>query len=301
MELSRDQRAGTGGRLLTLGLLAWYAVFFLIPFLLVVKISLSHAADTLPPYTPLLSWDGVELTLSITVENFVQLFGDPVFVHAYLGSLKVAAITTLLCVLIGYPIAYAIAAAEPHARSILLLLITIPFWTSFLIRIFAWIGILKDNGLLNQLLMWLGVTDHPLRMLNTPISVYVGMVYCYLPFFLLPLYAVLEKLDGTLMEAADDLGATPLVTFLTVTLPLSVPGILAGAVLVFVPATGEYLIPKLLGGSINLMIAPVLWDSFFVARDWPIAGAATVALVVLLLVPLAFVERLRTRTTASAS
>jgi putrescine transport system permease protein len=155
--------------------------------------------------------------------------------------------------------------------------------------------ILKDNGLLNDLLMHLGLIDHPLRMLNTPISVYIGMVYCYLPFFLLPLYAVLEKLDGTLMEAADDLGATPLVTFFTVTLPLSVPGILAGAVLVFVPATGEYLIPKLLGGSVNLMIAPVLWDSFFVARDWPIASAATVALVVLLLLPLALFERLRSR------
>jgi putrescine transport system permease protein len=227
------------------------------------------------------------------------LFGDPIFVHAYVGSLKIAAITTGLCVLLGYPIAYAVAAAPAARRSSLLMLITIPFWTSFLIRIYAWIGILKDNGLLNDLLMYLGLIDHPLRMLNTPVSVYIGMVYCYLPFFLLPLYAVLERLDGTLMEAADDLGATPLVTFFTVTLPLSAPGILAGAVLVFVPATGEYLIPKLLGGSVNLMIAPVLWDSFFVARDWPIASAATVALVILLLLPLAFVERLRTRPTAA--
>ena len=280
---------------LTAGLMAWYAVFFLVPFLLVIKISVAQVADTIPPYTPLVSWDGVELTLSVTAANFIQLFGDPLFVHAYVGSLKIAAITTVLCVLLGYPIAYAVAAAPAERRSTLLLLITIPFWTSFLIRIYAWIGILKDNGLLNDLLMHLGLIDHPLRMLNTPISVYIGMVYCYLPFFLLPLYAVLEKLDGTLMEAADDLGATPLVTFFTVTLPLSVPGILAGAVLVFVPATGEYLIPKLLGGSVNLMIAPVLWDSFFVARDWPIASAATVTLVALLLLPLAFVERLRTR------
>jgi len=295
------KRSPNGRRhFLTAGLFAWYAVFFLVPFLLVVKISVSQIAETIPPYMPLVSLDGMQLTLSITAANFAQLFGDPIFVHAYLGSLKVAAVTTVLCIFIGYPIAYAVAAAPPHRRSTLLLLMTIPFWTSFLIRIYAWIGILKDNGLLNDLLMHLGLVDHPLHMLNTPSAVYIGMVYCYLPFFLLPLYAVLEKLDGTLMEAADDLGATPLVTFFTVTLPLSAPGILAGAVLVFVPATGEYLIPKLLGGSINLMIAPVLWDSFFVARDWPIASAATVALVVLLLLPLAVVERLRTRTTGAA-
>lgn len=279
--------------LLSSGVIAWYVAFFLIPFLLVIKISLSQVADTIPPYTPMVSWDGVELVISITTANFIQLFGDPIFVHAYAGSLKVAAITTALCVLVGYPIAYAVAAAPPTTRSILLLLITIPFWTSFLVRIYAWIGILKDNGLLNDVFVNLGLIDHPLRMLNTPISVYIGMLYCYLPFFLLPLYAVLEKIDGTLMEAADDLGASPLITFLTVTLPLSVPGIIAGAVLVFIPATGEYLIPKLLGGSVNLMIAPVLWDSFFVARDWPLASAATVALVALLLLPIALVERLR--------
>jgi putrescine transport system permease protein len=282
-------------RLLIGGVILWYLVFFLMPFLLVVKISLSQMADAIPPYAPMFSWDGVQVVATATFANFVQLFGDPIFVLSYLGSLKVAAITTILCALVGYPLAYAVAAAQPAVRPSLLILITIPFWTSFLVRIYAWIGILKDNGLLNNLLIWSGLIDHPLRILNTSISIYIGMLYCYLPFFLLPLYAVLERMDGTLMEAASDLGSRPFKTFWTVTLPLSMPGVIAGALLVFVPATGEYLIPKLLGGSVNLMIAPVLWDSFFVARDWPIASAATVTLVLILLLPLALVERVRAR------
>ena len=282
-------------QLLIGGVILWYLVFFLAPFLLVVKISVSQMADTIPPYAPIFSWDGAQLAATITFGNFARLFGDPIFVLAYLGSLKVAAVTTVLCALVGYPLAYAVAAARPSARPSLLLLITIPFWTSFLVRIYAWIGILKDNGIINDTLLWLGVIDHPLRILNTSLSIYIGMLYCYLPFFLLPLYAVLERMDGTLMEAASDLGSRPFKTFWTVTLPLSMPGVFAGALLVFVPATGEYLIPKLLGGSVNLMIAPVLWDSFFIARDWPIASAATVTLVVLLLLPLAFVERVRAR------
>ncbi|WP_284946575.1 ABC transporter permease subunit [Acidisoma cladoniae] len=296
MSRANPTRRWTDNRhLLTGGVILWYLVFFLVPFLLVVKISLSQMADTIPPYAPIFSWDGAQLAASITFGNFVRLFGDPIFVLAYLGSLKVAAVTTVLCALVGYPLAYAVAAAKPSARPSLLLLITIPFWTSFLVRIYAWIGILKDNGILNDTLLWLGVIDHPLRILNTSLSIYIGMLYCYLPFFLLPLYAVLERMDGTLMEAASDLGSRPFKTFWTVTLPLSMPGVFAGALLVFVPATGEYLIPKLLGGSVNLMIAPVLWDSFFIARDWPIASAATVTLVVLLLLPLAFVERVRAR------
>jgi putrescine transport system permease protein len=287
--------------LLTGGLLLWYGVFFMLPFILVVKISVSQMADAIPPYAPIFSWDGVQLVAQITFANFARLFGDPIFLLAYIGSLKAAALTTVLCALLGYPLAYAVAAARPSIRPSLLILMTIPFWTSFLVRIYAWIGILKDNGLLNNLLIWLGIISHPLRILNTTLAIYIGMLYCYLPFFLLPLYAVLEKLDGTLMEAAGDLGARPFTTFWTVTLPLSLPGVYAGALLVFVPATGEYLIPKLLGGSINLMIAPVLWDSFFVARDWPIASAATVTLVVILLLPLALVERIRARATDAAS
>jgi putrescine transport system permease protein len=296
MSRQNPARRWTDNRhLLIGGVILWYLVFFLVPFLLVVKISLSQMADTIPPYAPIFSWDGAQLAATITFGNFARLFGDPIFVLAYLGSLKVAAVTTVLCALVGYPLAYAVAAAKPSARPSLLLLITIPFWTSFLVRIYAWIGILKDNGILNDTLLWLGVIDHPLRILNTSLSIYIGMLYCYLPFFLLPLYAVLERMDGTLMEAASDLGSRPFKTFWTVTLPLSMPGVFAGALLVFVPATGEYLIPKLLGGSVNLMIAPVLWDSFFIARDWPIASAATVALVVLLLLPLALVERVRAR------
>jgi putrescine transport system permease protein len=295
MTPSRVRHWADNRYLLIGGVMLWYVVFFLVPFLLVVKISVSQMADTIPPYAPIFSWDGAQLAATITFGNFARLFGDPIFVLAYVGSLKVAAVTTVLCALVGYPLAYAVAAARPSVRPSLLLLITIPFWTSFLVRIYAWIGILKDNGIINDTLLWLGVIDHPLRILNTSLSIYIGMLYCYLPFFLLPLYAVLERMDGTLMEAASDLGSRPFKTFWTVTLPLSMPGVFAGALLVFVPATGEYLIPKLLGGSVNLMIAPVLWDSFFIARDWPIASAATVTLVVLLLLPLAFVERVRAR------
>jgi putrescine transport system permease protein len=261
-----------GRGVLVAGLLLWYGVFFLVPFILVVKISLSQMANAIPPYAPMFSWDGMQLAAQVTFANFVHLLGDPIFILSYLGSLKAAALTTILCVLVGYPLAYAVATSRRSIRPSLLILITIPFWTSFLVRIYAWIGILKDNGVLNNLLIWSGVIAHPLHILNTSLSIYIGMLYCYLPFFLLPLYAVLERLDGIFLEAASDLGATPFTTFRTVTLPLSLPGIYAGALLVFVPATGEYLIPKLLGGSTNLMIAPVLWDSFFVARDWPIVS-----------------------------
>jgi putrescine transport system permease protein len=273
--------------------LGWYVIFFMIPFFLVLKISLSRLSDMIPPYAPMFTFDGMRLAITLTFENFSQLLSDPIFVLSYLGSLQTAAINTIFCILLGYPLAYAVAAARPSARPSLLLLMTIPFWTSFLIRIYAWIGILKDNGLLNNLLIWLGVIAHPLRIMNTSTSIYIGMVYCYLPFFVLPLYAVLEKMDWSLLEAASDLGWRPFRAFWAITVPLSLPGVAAGALLVFVPATGEYLIPRILGGAVNLMIAPVLWDSFFVARDWPIASAATVALVLLLLLPLAFVERAR--------
>jgi putrescine transport system permease protein len=285
------------GRTIVVGaVLAWYVLFFLVPFLSVVKISLANVADTIPPYTPLFSLADHKLSLNVSFANFTQLLADPVIIKSYLGSLRTAAITTILCILVGYPIAYGIAIERPSVRPVLLLLMTIPFWTSFLIRIYAWIGLLKDNGVINNLLLWVGVIDSPLTILNTSISVYIGMVYCYLPFFVLPLYAVLEKQDLALIEAASNLGARPIRAFWTITLPLSLPGVAAGSLLVFVPAIGEYLIPRLLGGAVNLMIAPVLWDSFFVARNWPIAAAATVALVLLLLLPLSLVDRLRKRT-----
>ena len=296
MQRRRGFLAAHGRTLVIAAVMAWYVVFFLIPFLVVVKISVATPADTIPPYTPLFSLAGHQLSVNVSLDNFTQLVSDPVIISSYLGSLRTAALTTILCILIGYPLAYAIAVERPSLRPSLLLLITIPFWTSFLIRIYAWIGLLKDNGVINNLLIWAGVIDQPLIILNTPISIYIGMVYCYLPFFVLPVYAVLEKRDLSLAEAASDLGSRPIRTFWSITLPISMPGVLAGSLLVFVPATGEYLIPRLLGGAVNLMIAPVLWDSFFVARNWPIAAAATVALVLILLLPLSLTDRLRKRT-----
>jgi putrescine transport system permease protein len=297
----RSFMARHGAKLLVGAVLAWYVIFFLVPFLFVLKISVATVTDTIPPYTPLFSVDGDGFSLNISFANFTGLLSDPVVLKSYLGSLRTAAVTTMLCVLIGYPLAYAIAVEKPSVQPLLLMLITIPFWTSFLVRIYAWIGLLKDNGVINNLLIWLGVIDTPLVILNTSVSIYIGMVYCYLPFFILPLYAVLQKRDLDLIEAAGDLGSRPLHAFWSITLPLSLPGVIAGSLLVFVPATGEYLIPRLLGGAVNLMIAPVLWDSFFVARNWPIAAAATVALVLILLFPLALVDRYRERVTEASA
>ncbi len=293
--------ARNGARILIGGLMLWYVLFFLVPFLFVIKISVASVTDTIPPYTPLFSFAGQHLSVSVSFDNFSRLVSDPVIIESYLGSLRTAAVTTVLCILVGYPIAYAIAVERSGLRPVLLMLITIPFWTSFLIRIYAWIGLLKDNGLINNVLIWAGIIDSPLPIMNTSVSIYVGMVYCYLPFFILPLYSVLEKRDLTLSEAASDLGSPPFRTFWTITLPLSLPGVYAGSLLVFVPATGEYLIPRLLGGAVNLMIAPVLWDSFFVARNWPIAAAATVALVLMLLLPLSLVDRVRRRAEEAAA
>jgi len=282
------------------GLMAWYGIVFLVPFLIVAKISLAHIADATPPFTPLVAFEQSGPTLLATTANFSSLVSDPIFVSAYLGSLRMAAVTTVLCILIGYPIAYAIAISPRRTRPTLLILLTIPFWTSILIRIYAWFGLLKDNGTVNGALMSLGLIDHPLIIMNTMWSVYIVMVYCYLPFFVLPLYAVIEDLDVTLVEAAADLGAPPWVGFWYITLPLSFPGVLAGGLLVFIPAVGEYLIPRLVGGASSLNIAAVLWDTFFVARDWPLAAAGTVVLLLFLLVPIALTERLRRRAAAVA-
>ena len=249
---------------------------------LILKIAFSLSADTAPPYLPLASYTDGTLQVALHDDNFRTLWTDSIYRLAYAGSLQVAGITTLLCLLIGYPLAYALARSDPRRRTVYLMLVVIPFWTSFLIRIYAWIGLLKDNGLLNQFLQAIGATDHPLQIMNTSAAVYVGMTYCYLPFMVLPLFATLEKLDATLREAAADLGGYPVRTFLSITLPLSLPGVMAGCLLVFVPAVGEYLVPKLLGDATNLMIASVLWDVFFIARDWPLAAAATVMLVLAL-------------------
>ena len=264
----------------------WLAIFFVLPFLFILKISLSEPQLAMPPYQ---DWirefeDGL-LTITLNFGNYQLMFEDDLYLQALLGSLKVAGISTLLCILTGYPIAYAIARAPLQFRMPFLMLIILPFWTSFLLRVYAWIGILKDNGLLNQLLMSTGIIDSPLQILHTPAAVYIGVVYSYLPFFVLPLYATLVRLDDTLLEAAADLGARPLRQFLTITLPQSVPGIAAGAMLVFIPVMGEFVIPDLLGGPGTLMLGKLLWTEFFNNKDWPVASSLAAILLVILIVP----------------
>ncbi len=269
----------------------WLGVFFLVPFLFVLKISFSSSVVGIPPYAPVFTWTDGVLNITLNFGNYAYLFGDSLYLLAYLSSVEIAAVTTFFCLILGYPMAYAIASARQPWRNIFLMLVIMPFWTSFLIRVYAWIGILKDNGLLNNLLLALHLIDEPIVMLHTDFSVYVGMVYAYLPFMVLPLYSTLEKLDGSLLEAANDLGARPLRAFWSVTLPLSMPGILAGSLLVFIPAVGDYLTPTLLGGADTLMIGRVLWDEFFGNRDWPVAATVAVAMILLLLVPMMVLQR----------
>ena len=270
----------------------WLVLFFLIPFVIVLKISFSDSQIAMPPYEPLLQWASERvLQIKLNFANFAFLVEDDLYWKAYLTSIFVAGVSTLLCLLIGYPMAYAIARSSPSTRNILLLLVILPFWTSFLLRVYAWIGILKNNGLINNALMALGVIDEPIRMLQTDFAVYVGIVYSYLPFMILPLYANLEKLDLTLLEAAADLGCKPWQGFLKVTLPLSVPGIIAGCLLVFIPAVGEFVIPSLLGDPGMLMIGKVLWTEFFNNRDWPVASAVAIALLLFLVIPIMFFQR----------
>jgi putrescine transport system permease protein len=264
----------------------WFTLFLLIPVLIVFKISFSEMAASIPPYTPLLSWTNDMLQLLINFGNYLFLFTDALYAAAYLSSIKIAFISTLICLLIGYPMAYVIARTEGPARHFLLMLVVLPSWTSFLIRVYAWMGILKNNGLLNNFLLWLGVIDQPLMLLHTDFAVYLGIVYGYLPFMILPLYAILVKLDYGLLDAASDLGARPWKSFLTITLPLSRAGIIAGSMLVFIPAAGEFVIPDLLGGPDTLMIGKVLWQEFFNNRDWPVASAVAVIMMLLLLVPI---------------
>ena len=246
----------------------------------------------MPPYEPLLHWAGEKvLQIKLNLGNFAFLVEDDLYWKAYLNSIWVAGVSTLFCLLIGYPIAYAIARSNPSARNILMLLIVLPFWTSFLLRVYAWIGILKNNGLLNNFLIWIGVIDQPIQMLQTDFAVYVGIVYSYLPFMILPLYANLEKMDLTLLEAAADLGCKPWQGFLKITLPLSLPGIVAGCLLVFIPAVGEFVIPSLLGDPGMLMIGKVLWTEFFNNRDWPVASAVAIVLLLFLVIPIMYFQR----------
>ena len=265
----------------------WLVLFFLIPFVFVLKISLAEALIAIPPYSPLLEWtEDAYLRITLVFDNFSFILEDDIYWRAYLNSVKIAAISTVFCLLIGYPMAYGIARASPAWRNPLLLLIILPFWTSFLLRVYAWMGLLKNTGLVNNTLIALGVIEEPLFMMNTDFAVYVGIVYTYLPFMILPLYANLEKHDLSLLEAAADLGCRPWKAFLVVTLPLSLPGMTAGAMLVFIPAVGEFVIPALLGSADTLMIGRVLWDEFFANRDWPVASAVAVAMLVLLVVPI---------------
>jgi putrescine transport system permease protein len=273
----------------------WLLVFFAIPFLIVLKISFSRLAIAMPPYTPVMEYIDNAVTMKLNLSNYVALFTDSQYVQAYLSSIQIAAVSTLLALLIGYPIAYAIARLPPATRNIAMMLVILPSWTSFLIRVYAWIGILKNNGLLNNLLMKLGVIDAPLQILYTPLAAYIGIVYCYLPFMVLPLYTNLVKHDQRLLEAAYDLGAKPWTAFFKITLPLSKAGIIAGCMLVMIPAVGEFVIPELLGGPDTLMIGRVLWGEFFNNRDWPAASAVAIVMLILLLIPILIFNRFQQR------
>jgi putrescine transport system permease protein len=283
----------------------WLALFFLIPFLIVLKISFAELAIAQPPYSPLLVCSDPEISstwlcfvegkisVHLSTKSYVSVvseygkpFYDTLYVKAYWNSVVTAFFSTIICLLIGYPMAYGIARSSSTVRNLLMMMIILPFWTSFLIRIYAWMGLLKDSGVINNVLMWSGLIDAPLQMMNTQFAVYVGIVYSYLPFMILPLYANLEKMDLTLLEAAADLGCKPLKAFFVITVPLSFPGIIAGSMLVFIPAVGEYVIPELLGGSNTVMIGRELVNVFYQNRDWPAACALAIAVLLLLVVPI---------------
>ena len=291
---------GRFGRLVLIGApFIWLSLFFLLPLLIVLKISLAHSAIGIPPYTPLITGRGGGLQWHATLSNFELLASDDLYLRAYLGSLGYAAQATGLCLVLGYPIAHAIARAPTAWRQPLLFLVVLPFWTSFLIRVYAWIAILAPNGLLNRLLLTAGLISAPLPLLNNAFSVELGLVYSYLPFMILPIYGSLTAIDESLVEAAADLGARPWRAFLSVTLPLSLPGIAAGCFLVLVPAVGEFVIPDLLGGPNTLMIGKVLWDEFFENHDWPVAAAVAVVLVAVLAAPILFAQRFLDREQAA--
>ncbi|MGD9538708.1 MAG: ABC transporter permease subunit [Alphaproteobacteria bacterium] len=274
---------------------AWLLFFFLAPFAIVLKISFSEPASAIPPYTPIFElFDELGsffFSIKLNLGNYILLIADDLYLRAYLNSLKIAAVSTALSLIIGFPIAYAMARAPERWRAALLMLMILPFWTSFLIRVYAWIGILKNEGLLNGLLQWLGLTDQPLPILNTDIAVYIGIVYSYLPFMVLPLYANLERMDESLLEAAADLGCRPFRAFWLITVPLARPGIIAGCFLLFIPVVGEVVIPDLLGGPDTLMIGRTLWVEFFRNRDWPVAAAVAIVLLLLLIVPIVLFQR----------
>lgn len=265
---------------------AWLILTLLVPFLIVLKISFAESIFGQPPYSKLLEYKDSVLQVVLYFESYITLFTDSLFVEAYLRSIKMAAVTTLFCILIGYPMAYFIAQANPKTRNLLLLGVILPFWTSLLLRVYAWAGILRNEGLLNNFLMWTGIIDSPIELYRTDTAVYIGLIYTYLPFFILPLYTNLIKHDKRLIDAAYDLGARPIKAFLTITLPLSLSGIIAGSMLVFIPTVGEYVIPELLGGTNTYMIGRVMWDQYFTNSNWPMAAAIAVVMLMILLIPL---------------
>ncbi|WP_309674367.1 ABC transporter permease subunit [Pseudomonas sp.] len=281
-----------GGRQLVIGVpFIWLFLFFMLPFFIVLKISFAEADVAIPPYTEIYSYLDQKVQVLLNLGNYAMLAGDELYIAAYLGSLKMALISTVLCLLIGYPMAYAIASARKEMQTVLVLLIMMPTWTAILIRVYAWMGILSNNGLLNGFLMTMGWIDEPLQILNTNLAVYIGVVYSYLPFMILPLYANLVKHDNSLLEAASDLGSSTFNSFWKITIPLSKNGIVAGCMLVFIPVVGEFVIPELLGGPETLMIGKVLWQEFFNNRDWPVASALAVVMLLILIVPIILFNR----------
>ena len=291
------ERVGGLGRWLVIAVpYTWLLALFLVPFGIVLKISLSDIAMARPPYVPAFDWAaGLQAIVSqiaeFDLENYLWLVEDDLYWKSYLSSLQIAGLSTVLTLLVAFPLAYGMARAPRAVRPFLVMMLILPFWTSFLIRVYAWIGILKREGLLNLGLLALGVIDEPLTIHNTNIAVYIGIVYSYLPFMALPIYASLERLDRDLLEAAGDLGATPLAAFWQVTVPLAMPGVIAGCFLVFIPAVGEFVIPDLLGGSRTIMIGKTLWSEFFSNRDWPVSSAVAVVLLLSLVAPIVFFQR----------
>jgi len=277
---------------------AWLLVFFLAPFAIILKISFADPIIAQPPFTPAFDETG---RLTATWDNFTFLLTDKLYAITYLKSVLMAAGATLLCLFIGFPMAYGIARSTPAVRNLLLLLIILPFWISFLLRVYAWMGLMSNHGVINNLLIWLGLIEQPLQLMYRDFAIYVGLVYSYLPFMILPLYATLERMDLDLVDAAQDLGASPSEAFRDITWPLARPGVIAGCLLVFIPAIGEYVIPYLLGGPEALLIGRVLFDEFFVNRDWPLASAVAIVLLLLLVVPIVFLQRNQARDAEAGS
>jgi len=288
---SRFSHLNPGRAAVVSGPFLWLFLFFLLPFFIVLKISFAEADVAIPPYTEIYSYAEQKLEIILNLGNYLFLTEDELYLAAYLGSLKMAAISTVVCLLIGYPMAYAMARAKKESQTTLLLLIMMPTWTAILIRVYAWMGILSNNGLLNGFLLDIGLIDTPLQILNTNLAVYIGVVYSYLPFMILPLFANLVKHDNSLLEAASDLGSSNLNNFWKITVPLSKNGIIAGSMLVFIPVVGEFVIPELLGGPETLMIGKVLWQEFFNNRDWPVASALAVVMLAILIVPIILFNR----------